>query len=83
MAQDVQSRPLDDTFGDDKPLLDSDAATTGHTAGRRMLRLSRVWWRVPALATLALLALPLYARVNAVSGTFLSRPTTLLWPLLG
>lgn len=39
--------------------------------------------RVVALAALALLALPLYARVNAVSGTFLARPTTLLWPLLG
>ncbi|HKV85107.1 MAG TPA: glycosyltransferase 87 family protein [Ktedonobacterales bacterium] len=83
MAQDLRSRPLDDTLSDDSAPHDNDAATTVTRAGRRVARLANVWWRVPALAALALLALPLYARVNSVSGTFLSHPTTLLWPLLG
>ena len=43
----------------------------------------RAYWRVVALLAMTALALPLYERINHVSGTFLSQPRTLLWPLLG
>jgi hypothetical protein len=83
MAQHLQSRSLAMPPDDDEAPRAGWGEGVANAGRHAVWRLARSWWRVVALAALALLALPLFARVNAVSGTFLSRPTTLLWPLLG
>lgn len=83
MAHDVEAR------ADDSQLTSSEAPSFGLAIGyrraKRVRGISRLprYWRVAALLTLALLALPLYVQVNRVSSAFLGRPQTLLWPLLG